>query len=465
MTTTGGAEAAARARTFPAGFVWGAATAAYQIEGAVAEGGRGPSVWDTFSHTPGKIANGDTGDVACDFYHRWAGDLDILAGLGLSSFRFSVAWSRVQPTGSGAVNQVGLDFYRSLVAGLLERNITPAITLHHWDLPQALQNEGGWANRDTAKRFAEYTKIVAEAIGDVGGLWMTLNEPQQIAHQGYRVGTHAPGLKDDVLAAASTHHLLLAHGLALGVLRETLADGTKVGIAIDIHPVRALNDGAEKAAEILDAEQNRVFFDPVLHGQYPRAARAHVLPPRNLIEDGDMALISAPLDFLGINYYNPHYVKYSEAAGGKPGVGGCPGVIDFKPEDLPRTSMGWVVDPSGLFDTLVAVNNETPDNLTLYITENGCAAPDVVGADGKVDDRERVAYLQGHLEAAHRAIVRGVPLAGYFVWSLLDNFEWAWGYDKRFGVVHVDFETQERIPKSSAAFYKAVASTNELRPA
>ncbi|HEX2703874.1 MAG TPA: GH1 family beta-glucosidase [Solirubrobacteraceae bacterium] len=461
MTTTGGA-AAAQARAFPGGFLWGAATAAYQIEGAVAEDGRGPSVWDTFSHTPGKIANDETGDIACDFYHRWESDLDLLAAIGLNAFRFSVAWPRVQPTGRGEINQAGLDFYRALVNGLREREITPAITLYHWDLPQSLEDDGGWANRDTAQRFAEFARIVAEAIGDAGGLWLTLNEPQQVAHQGYRVGTHAPGLTDNALAAAATHHLLLAHGLALGVLRETLPTDAKLGIALDFHPVRAIDERAEEAAAILDAEQNRMFFDPVLHGHYPRAAREYLLPPPSLIEPGDMALICAPIDFLGINYYNPHYLEYSEAGGDEPGIGGRPGVVEFKPAALRQTSMGWVVEPTGLFDTLVAVNDEAPDGLALYITENGCAAADSVDADGEVEDFDRVAYLHGHLAEARRAIVRGVPLAGYFVWSLLDNFEWAWGYDKRFGLVFVDFDTQKRVPKRSAGFYRQVAITNSL---
>jgi len=459
MTTASGA-AARGARTFPPGFLWGAATAAYQIEGAVTEDGRGPSVWDTFSHTPGKTAGGETGDVACDFYHRYEHDLDLLAGLGLSTFRFSVAWSRVQPDGRGPVNQAGLDFYRALVDGLQARGVLPAITLFHWDLPQALEDGGGWAVRDTALRFAEYAEIVAAALGDANALWLTLNEPQQVAHQGYRVGTHAPGHTDDALAAAATHHLLLGHGLALARLRATLPAATRIGISIDIHPVRAHGEGAEEAAAILDAEINRVFFDPIVHGRYPRAARPYVLPPPGLIEPGDMELIRAPLDFVGINYYSPHYVTIG--GGAEPGIGGVAGAVEFKPEGLPRTSMGWLIEPEGLFDTLVAVDNELPDGVELYVTENGCAAPDSVGADGEVEDHERIDYLYGHIEAARRAIARGVPLAGYFVWSLLDNFEWAWGYDKRFGLVFVDFETQERIPKRSAGFYRQLAISNSL---
>jgi beta-glucosidase len=460
MTSDGGVDADARARAFPPGFLWGAATAAYQIEGAVADDGRAPSVWDTFSHTPGKVAGGDTGDVACDFYHRYDQDLDLVAGLGMNAFRFSVAWPRVQPSGRGAPNQAGLDFYRALVEGLLERGVTPAVTLHHWDLPQALEDVGGWAVRDTAERFAEFAGIMADAIGDLGGLWTTLNEPQQVAHQGYRVGTHAPGHTDDALAAAATHHLLVAHGLALALLRERLPAGTKLGIVLDIHPVRTQGEGAEEAAAILDAEQNRVFFDPVVHGHYPRAARPHILPPATLIRDGDMELIRAPIDILGINYYSPSYVM--QTAGSEPGIGGRPGAVDVKPDGLPRTSMGWLIEPDGLLDTLVAVGNETPDTLEIYVTENGCAAPDVLTAGREIEDHERIDYLHDHLDAMRRAIARGVPLRGYFVWSLMDNFEWAWGYDKRFGLVYVDFATQERIPKQSAAFYRQVALSNAL---
>ena len=460
MTSNGGADVGARGGAFPPGFLWGAATASYQVEGAVADDGRAPSVWDTFSHTPGKVAGGDTGDVACDFYHRYEEDLELIAGLGLSAFRFSIAWPRVQPDGRGAINQAGLDFYRALVDGLLARGVTPAITLFHWDLPQALEDRGGWAVRDTAERFADYAAIVAGALGDAEALWITLNEPQQVAHQGYRIGTHAPGHTDNVLAAAATHHLLLGHGLALARLRELLPGGPKVGISLDIHPVRGVGEDAAQAVEILDAEINRVFFDPVVHGCYPGAARPHILPPGALIAPGDLELIHAPVDFLGINYYNPHYVAIADGA--DPGIGGVIGAVDVKPDELPRTSMGWLIEPDGLLDALVAVAGETPEGLELYVTENGCAAPDVLDSDGEVEDRARIDYLYGHIDAVRRAVDRGVPLAGYFVWSLLDNFEWAWGYDKRFGLIYVDFKTQRRVPKRSASFYREIAVSNVL---
>jgi beta-glucosidase len=450
-----------RGSQFPAAFLWGAATSSYQIEGAVNEDGRGPSVWDTFSHTPGKVQDGDTGDVACDFYHRYPQDIELLANLGLNAFRFSIAWSRVQPDGRGPVNQPGLDFYKSLVATLRDHGIRPAITLHHWDLPQALEDAGGWPRRDTAERFAEFAQIIAAALGDTDALWMTLNEPQQVVHQGYRVGTHAPGHTDEALAAAATHHLLLAHGLALRALRATLPGGGTVGIAIDMHTVRAVGDDARELAATIDAEKNRIFFDPIVHGRYPQHAREQMLPPAALIEAGDMELIRAPIDFLGLNYYSPVYVKPldADATGVVDPVGVAAG---YKPPHLELSSMGWLIEPDGLLELLVTVNKETPDGLPLYVTENGCGGPDFIDPQGKVDDFDRVRYLDAHLRAAQRAIAQGVPLAGYFVWSLLDNFEWAHGYEARFGIVYVDYETQRRVAKRSASFYGETALANAL---
>jgi beta-glucosidase len=452
---------------FPDGFLWGAATSAYQIEGAANIDGRGPSVWDTFSHTPGKVRGGDTGDVACDFYRRYDEDLDLIARLGLGSFRFSVSWPRVQPSGSGPINQPGLDFYRALVDGLCARDIVPAITLYHWDLPQALEDAGGWGSRDTAERFADYAQIVAEALGEVpGAMWITLNEPQVVANQGYRTGIHAPGRCDNELAAAATHHLMLAHGLALARLRELLPSA-RLGITLDIHPIRAADPSAQEAAAITDAEQNRIWTDPVLHGSYPALAREHYRPPAALIRPGDMELIAAPTDFLGLNYYSPHYVRLgdtSRLAHAESAIPGRPGVILYKPAELPVTSMGWLIEPDGLYDTLVTLAAETTPGLPLYVTENGCAAEDYANPDGLIDDVERVEYVHGHLAAAWRAIQDGVPLAGYFYWSLHDNFEWAWGYQKRFGLLFVDFDTQRRRLKRSAAFLSLVAHANELPP-
>ncbi len=454
------------ARRFPPGFIWGTATSAYQIEGAVDEDGRGRSIWDTFSHTPAKVHAGDTGDIACDSYHRYEEDLDLLSALGVGAYRFSVAWPRVQPTGRGPVNQRGLDYYRALVTGLRGRGIVPVATAYHWDLPQALEDEGGWANRDTAKRFAEYAEVLARALGDEVGMWITLNEPHQAANQGYRIGTHAPGKTDLPLAAAATHHLLLAHGLAVDAIRGALAPPVPVGITIDLHPVRAVGVDAAHAAAVLDAEQNRMFLEPVLHGSYPDAARAEMLPPEDLIEPGDMARASVPLDFLGLNYYCPHYVRlgdWDDLRRGESPLPGYPGVVNYLPPEIPRTNMGWLIEPDGLYDALRTLDREAP-GLPLYITENGCAADDYVDPEGRINDYSRVEYLHGHFDAAWRAIRDGVNLAGYFVWSLLDNFEWARGYQRRFGLHFVDFGTQQRIPKASAGYYSVVARTNALSP-
>jgi beta-glucosidase len=451
-------------RRFPPGFLWGASTSAYQIEGAVRDDGRGQSIWDTFSHTPGKVRGGDTGDIACDSYHRLDDDLALLSDLGAGAYRFSIAWPRIQPTGRGVVNERGLDYYRALVSGLRDRGIRPVATVYHWDLPQALEDEGGWASRETAERFAEYAQRLAQALGDGVAMWITLNEPKQAVNQGYRVGTHAPGKTDFGLAAAATHHLLLGHGLALEAMRSALPGRVPIGIALDVHPVRPASDDALDAAALLDAEHNRIFLEPVLHGTYPVQARAELLPPSELIEPGDMRTICAPVDFLGVNYYSPYYVgvgDWDDLRRGESPVPGHPGLVNYAPPELPKTPMGWLVEPNGLYDTLVALDREAPQ-LPLYITENGCASDDYVTPEGEVNDVERIAYLEGHLDAAWRAIQDGVNLAGYFQWSLMDNFEWARGYQRRFGLYYVEFETQRRLAKRSARFYSEVARTGVL---
>jgi beta-glucosidase len=451
-------------RRFPPGFLWGASTSAYQIEGAVHEDGRGQSIWDTFSHTPGKVQGGDTGDIACDSYHRVDEDLALLSDLGVGGYRFSIAWPRIQPAGRGGVNQRGLDYYRALVAGLRDRGIMPMATVYHWDLPEALEDEGGWANRETAERFAEYAQIVTQALGDHVAMWITMNEPQQAANQGYRVGTHAPGKTDHGLAAAATHHLLLGHGLALDAMRSSLPGRIPVGISLDLHPVRPTSDDALDAAAVLDAEHNRIFLEPVLHGTYPARARVELLPHAELIEPGDMRTICATVDFLGLNYYSPYYVglgDWDDLRRGESPVPGHPGVVTFAPPELPKTTMGWLVEPNGLYDTLVALDREAP-RLPLFITENGCASDDYITPEGEINDLERIAFLKGHLDAAWRAIQDGVNLAGYFHWSLMDNFEWARGYQRRFGLYFVDFGSQRRVPKRSARFYSEVARTGIL---
>jgi beta-glucosidase len=454
--------------TFPEGFSWGTATAAYQVEGAVSADGRGLSVWDTFSRAPGNVRRGDTGDIACDSYHRYREDVALMASLGLNAYRFSVSWPRVQPGGRGAVNQRGLDYYRALLDELGEHGIAAAVTLYHWDLPQELQDEGGWAARDTAQRFADYAAVVAEALGDRVERWITLNEPQVVASHGYRTGEHAPGIRDAAAAAAATHHLLLGHGLAVQAVRAAAPATAQVGITLDLHPVRTPESqpaAVEQARLVRDAELNRLFLDAVLHGRYPAQAREAMRPPSALVAAGDLETISQPVDFLGVNYYAPVYLRAGDPAdlrrNEKPVPGGMPGVVEYQPDGLEQTDLGWLVDPDGLYELLTGLSQDAP-GLPLYITENGCAAEDYVNPYGEVNDLERVSYLHRHLEAAARAIGDGANLAGYYLWSLLDNFEWGWGYQKRFGIVFVDFGTQRRIPKSSARFYSEVVRANAI---
>ncbi|HEV3380458.1 MAG TPA: GH1 family beta-glucosidase [Trebonia sp.] len=471
-------SAAAGPLSFPDGFLWGTATAAYQIEGSPEADGKGPSIWDTFSHAPGKVRGGDTGDIACDSYRRYPEDADLIQSLGLSAYRFSISWPRIFPSGAGQLNQAGLDYYKRLLDALGERGIAGAATLYHWDLPQALQDKGGWTSRETAQRFADYAAAVGEALGDRVSRWITLNEPWCIANLGYRYGVHAPGLTDDAAAAAATHHVMLGHGLAVPALRSVLPTGTEVGITLNLTQVRVTTTAAdgtlaseetlaqlEKARLIADATANGVYLEPVLSGRYPEHAPPEHVPPAALIRDGDLAAIAAPIDFLGVNYYQPTHLRPGNPADPRRGeegpVPGTTGVVEWRPDDLERTNMGWLIDPEGLYELLLRLSKDAP-GLPLYVTENGCAAEDYVNPDGVVDDVERVRFMHQHLHAAARAIKDGANLAGYYVWSLMDNFEWAYGYQKRFGVVFVDFATQSRIPKSSSKFYAEVARTNTI---
>jgi beta-glucosidase len=435
---------------FPDGFLWGAATAAYQIEGAVSEDGRGPSIWDTFSHTPGAVLRGDTGDIACDHYHRWPADLDLLSSLGVNSYRFSVAWPRVLPTGDGDVNIKGLDFYDRLTDGLLERGITPMVTLYHWDLPQGLQDRGGWASRDTAFRFADYVQVVHERLADRVPYWLTLNEPYCSAFVGHLDGTHAPGLRDERVAVTALHHLLLGHGLAVQALRAGGVTG-QVGITCNLTSVRAAStDPAdEEAARRLDLHENRMFLDPLFRGEYPLDAVAQY-GDLDFVRDDDLAVISAPLDYFGINYYERHAVRASPADP----VRGWERVPPAEP-----TLTGIGVDPRGLREILERVHRDYT-SLPLVVTETGLALHDYVGPDGEVADDERIAFFDGHVRAAHEALANGVPLFGFFPWSFLDNFEWASGYGVRYGLYYVDYATQERRPKRSAAWYQQLIRAN-----
>lgn len=453
---------------FPADFLIGAATASYQIEGAATADGRGPSIWDTFSATPGKVANGDTGEVADDHYHRLESDLDLMAELGLEAYRFSIAWPRIQPTGAGEVNARGLAFYERLVDGLLARGIRPIATLYHWDLPQALEDLGGWTNRETAYRFAEYTRIVTEALGDRVSTWTTLNEPWCSAFLGYGSGSHAPGLTDGASALAAMHHLNLAHGLAVRVIREVVPNA-QVSVTLNFHAVRG--DDVE-AVRRIDALANRSFTQPMLVGGYP----ADLIEDTAAVSDwsfllpGDAEIIRQPLDFLGVNYYSTTLVRMwdgtspRERADGHKDVGGSawPGAdgVEFLVQRGPYTAMGWNIAPDGLEQLLVSLSEQHPD-LPLVITENGAAFDDERVGD-RVQDDERVDYLRRHFTAAHRAMRQGVDLRGYLVWSLFDNFEWGYGYSKRFGIVHVDYETQERTVKDSGKWVARLIESHRI---
>jgi beta-glucosidase len=449
---TPAARAAAEPQPFrpPPGFRFGAATAAYQIEGSTLADGRGESIWDRFAHTPGLVLNGDTGDVACDHYRRWRQDLDLMASLQIESYRFSIAWPRILPTGNGTVNQRGLDFYKRLAEGLRERGIEPVATLYHWDLPQALQNAGGWAERDTALRFAEYARIVGAELGGVVESWITQNEPWCTAFLGHAYGTKAPGLRDWPTALRVSHHLLLSHGLAAQALRAALPDSAEVGIALNLFPVvpAADDEAHHEAARIRDGYVNRWFLDPVFRGEYPedmvQQYERETGTAFDAPQDGDMDIISAPNDFLGVNYYNPMRVEPSDES---------PLRVRDATSVGPVTGMGWEIKPAGLREVLARVRTEYQD-LPIMITENGSAFDDGAVVDGRLDDPQRLAYLAGHLEAVGQAIADGSDVRRYHVWSLLDNFEWEEGYDQRFGIVHVDFDSQARTPKASALFYR-----------
>lgn len=434
---------------FPADFVWGAATAAYQIEGAAQVDGRSPSIWDVFSHTPGKIDNNDNGDIACDHYFRYQEDVALMRKIGLNAYRFSISWPRILPDGVEKLNPKGLDFYSRLVDELLENGIQPYATLYHWDLPQVLEDKGGWSNRDTAYYFAEFADKISRHLGDRVKCWATLNEPGVSAFHGYLTGEHAPGLKSMNKAIRAAHHLLLAHGLAMPILRRNVTGpGTELGITLSFDWVDPADPAAANLAHIKDAWDNRFFLDPVFKGVYPGELFA-VTNPHLPVEPDDMSIISAPVDFLGVNYYFRTMVKgWKDQANMNFETG--------RNDASPHTVMDWEVYPEGLYKLLTRFHQEyhIPK---IYITENGAAYKDVVEEEqGEpfVHDSERLNYLRQHFKVALKAIQEGVPLAGYFVWSLLDNFEWGYGYDKRFGLVYVDYPTQKRIIKDSGFWYQ-----------
>ncbi|WNM35298.1 GH1 family beta-glucosidase [Streptomyces sp. Li-HN-5-11] len=463
--------------TFPPAFLWGAATSAYQIEGAVREDGRTPSIWDTFSHTPGRTAGGETGDIAVDHYHRYREDVALMAELGLNAYRFSVSWPRVQPTGRGPAVQVGLDFYRRLVDELLAHGIKPAVTLYHWDLPQELEDAGGWPERDTAFRFAEYAQIVGEALGDRVEQWITLNEPWCSAFLGYGSGVHAPGRTEPPASLRAAHHLNLAHGLGAQALRSVMPSRNQVAVSLNSSVVRTVSQSPADlaAAQKIDDLANGVFHGPMLHGAYPETllAATSSITDWSYVLDGDLERINQPLDALGLNYYTPALVSAADAAPKGPRADGhgasshspWPGADDVAFHQTPgdRTEMGWTVDPTGLHELITRYTREAP-GLPLYVTENGAAYDDKVESDGRVHDPERIAYLHSHLSAVRQAITDGADVRGYYLWSLMDNFEWSYGYGKRFGAVYVDYASLTRTPKSSAHWYGRAARTGELPP-
>jgi beta-glucosidase len=437
-------------------FRWGAATAAYQIEGAVAEDGRSPSIWDTFCRVPGAIDNGDTGEIACDHYHRWPEDIGLMRRLGLDSYRFSIAWPRVLPDGTGRVNAAGIDFYDRLVDNLLDAGVTPFPTLYHWDLPQILQDRGGWPARETVYAFAEFASVVGERLGDRVTDWFTINEPLCSAWIGHLEGTMAPGIKDLSLAIPASHHLLLGHGLATAGLRAAAPGPARVGAVLNLSPCDPASDtDADVAAAVrADGHTNRWWLDPLYGRGYP-ADMIEVYGIEPPVHDGDLEAIAAPMDHFGLNYYFRQVV--TDDPTGDPPFARMVSVPDWT-----LTAMGWEVYADGLEQLLVRLPDEYGVR-RIYVTENGSAWPDEIEPDGNVEDKDRIAYLEQHLEACLRAARHGAPVAGYFAWSLMDNFEWAYGYAKRFGLVHVDYETQRRTIKASGYRYADIIRTHRER--
>jgi beta-glucosidase len=450
-------EVSSAARNFPEGFLWGSATASYQVEGAVHEDGRGVSIWDTFSHTPGKTHDGDTGDVADDHYHHYKEDIGLMSNLGLKTYRFSVAWPRIFPDGRGARNPKGFDFYDRMLDALLEAKITPYCTLYHWDLPQALQDEGGWQNRDTAKAFADYAAVVAEHLSDRVKHFMTLNELSTFVNLGYRDGTHAPGLKLGRREVAQVaHHAVLGHGMAVEAIRAHAKPGTKVGFADNPPAATPVIETPEhiKAAECALRDQNAMFSTVIHEGKYMEEYLKWLGPDAPKFTEAELKIIGAPLDFIGLNFYQPTYVRADD---GPQGYAVVP-----PPASFPHMYSDWITfGPEALYWTPKIVS-KIWNVKEIYITENGCSSADVLTPEGCVYDSDRIMYLRNYMTQLHRAVSDGVPVKGYFLWSLLDNFEWADGYSKRFGITYVDFHTQKRTPKLSYEYYKEVVRRNGL---
>jgi beta-glucosidase len=449
-------------KTFPQGFLWGSATASYQVEGAVHEDGRGPSIWDAFSHTPGKTHNGDTGDVADDHYHRYKEDIALMTDLGLTTYRFSIAWPRIFPTGTGARNPKGFDFYDRMLDTLLEAKIAPYCTLYHWDLPQALEDKGGWQNRDTAKAFAEYAGVVAEHLSDRVKNFMTVNELSTFVNVGYRDGRHAPGLKLDRKGVAQVaHHAVLGHGLAVEAIRAHAKPGVKIGFADNLTAATPVIESAEHiaAAKTAIREENAMFGTVIREGKYTDAYLKRLGADAPQFTAEELKTIGSPIDFTGLNIYTGEFVRADESS--------PVGYARVKrPASSPHMYSDWLfVAPEALYWAPKLVSelwSAEQGAKELYITENGCSSADVLTPEGRVYDSDRIMYLRNYMTQLHRAVSEGVPVKGYFLWSLLDNYEWADGYEKRFGITYVDFETQKRTPKLSSAYYKEVIRRNGL---
>lgn len=457
-----GAQAALATAAFPPDFLWGAATSAYQVEGAVHEDGRAPSVWDRFSSVPGATYQGETGEIAADHYHHMEEDVALMAELNLNAYRFSLSWPRILPQGTGAVNERGLDFYDRLVDALLARGIRPLATLYHWDLPVALQDRGGWLNRDTAYAFADYAEVVARRLGDRVEWWLTHNEPWCSAYLGFALGIHAPGLRDQQLAVKAGHLILLSHGLSVPRLRAHLSSQAQVGIALDFYPVYAADDRPETLLAVKQADtfRNRWFLDPLFRGSYPGNLFTDlgVIPPP--IHADDFSIISTPIDFLGVNYYSRMLVRGSE----DPANIAEQTVPFHNYEAIERipgasyTEMGWEIFPDGLANILTRIHREYAPK-ALVVTESGAAFDDHLEGNNHIHDLQRIDFLRAHIQTVARVILQGVPIKGYIVWSFLDNFEWSEGYRKRFGLVYVDYPTQRRIIKDSGRWYAAFVAS------
>lgn len=446
--------------TFPQGFLWGTATSSYQIEGAWQEDGKGESIWDRFSHTPGRIEDASNGDVACDHYHRWRDDVSLMRQHNLQAYRFSIAWPRILPTGRGAINPAGLDFYSRLVDELLESGITPFVTLYHWDLPQALQDEGGWPSRATAEAFVEYADVVSRHLGDRVKHWITHNEPWCVSLLSHQLGIHAPGWQDAGAALRAAHHVLLSHGWAVPVIRRNCRDA-EVGITLnfEVNEPSCASEADARINRLADGLFNRWFLDPLYGRHYPADIvdfyARHFSLDLDFVADDDFTQIAAMTDFLGVNYYTRRVNRDTSSPDNLPQT-------NFA--DRSRTEMDWEVYPEGLYKILCRIHFDYGP-LKIYITENGASFSDGPDESGRIHDERRISYLRDHFEAAHRAIRAGVPLAGYFVWSLMDNFEWSKGYLQRFGLVYVNYETQQRLPKDSLLWYRDVIAANGLAPA